>query len=221
MAYDDNFNIEEFPTNETAKQMLSRVSPIYDKSYVGKWIFQVMGMEMAEARVLVESLRDQCYLERCTWGMRYWEERYGIEVNETKDLEERRAAVMSKRRRRGAMSPAALEDILEELTGRGITVEEKNQSYSFTVQIADGENIIDYTAIISKINTVKPSHLGYSIELPRKGTLNLYIAVANYQQRTIAITSYDQSGISDVNILVDENQEYLVDEDENILVDKE
>ena len=33
-------DLENFPTRETAKDMLSMISPIYDRSYVGKWIFQ-------------------------------------------------------------------------------------------------------------------------------------------------------------------------------------
>lgn len=219
---DDKFNIEEFPTSETAKRMISRVSPIYGKSYVGKWIFQVMGLEMDEARALVESLRDQTYLERCTWGMRYWEERYGIEVDEAKDLEVRRAAVMRKRGRKGQpISPAALEDIIEAMTGREISITEHNETYTFTVSIGEGTTETDYDEIIDKVNTVKPSHLSYSFELARKGTLNLYMAVASYRSRTVSLTDYDQSGIDDVNILVDENKEYLCDEDGNIFVDNE
>lgn len=217
---DEKFNIEEFPTNETAKQMIRRVSPIYDQSYVGKWIFQVMGLEMSEARALVESLRQQCYLEQCTWGMRYWEERYGIEVDETKDLEERRATVMAKRRKREALQPASLETILEELTDREVTIQEDNPRYRFTVQIDEGDTAIDYVALISKINTVKPSHLAYSIELPRKGTLKLYFAAAMYEVKTVEFTDYDRRGVSDVIWLVDENGNTLADEDGNIFVEQ-
>ena len=42
----DSFDIEHFPTNPTALRMMSRISPIYDRSYVGKWIFEVMGADM-------------------------------------------------------------------------------------------------------------------------------------------------------------------------------
>ena len=38
-------NLENFPTSPAAKRMMKTVSPIYDKSYVAKWIFQVMGLE--------------------------------------------------------------------------------------------------------------------------------------------------------------------------------
>lgn len=218
---DEKFDLEHFPTTETAKRMMSRISPIYDRSYVGKWLFEVMGLEMEEARILVESLRDQCFIERCTWGMRYWEQRYGIIPDETKPIEERRQAVIQKRGKAQAMTPAALEQILEALTQREVAVSEDNSNYRFTVSIGEGTSHVDYEAVIKKVNTVKPSHLEYSIELARKGTLNLYMAVASYKSKTVSLTDYDQSGIDDVNILVDENKEYLCDEDGNIFVDNE
>ena len=218
---DEKFDLEHFPTTETAKRMMSRISPIYDRSYVGKWLFEVMGLEMEEARILVESLRDQCFIERCTWGMRYWEQRYGITPDETKPLEERRQAVIQKRGKAQAMTPATLEQILEALTQREVAVSEDNSNYRFTVSIGEGTSRVDYEAVIKKVNTVKPSHLEYSIELARKGTLNLYMAVASYRSKTVSLTDYDQSGIDDVNILVDENKEYLCDEDGNIFVDNE
>lgn len=214
-----NFDIEHFPKNETAKRMLGRVSPIYGESYVGKWLFEVMGLEMDEARKLVESLRQQCYLEQCTWGMRYWEERYGIEVDETKDLEARRAAVMAKRGKRQPLSPVSLETILEELTGRDVTISENNPQYRFTVQIEEGTTTVDYTAVIKKINTVKPSHLSYSIELPRKGTIKMYFAAAMYEVQNITYTEYDHRGVSDVIWLVDENGNTLADENMNVFVE--
>ena len=154
-----DFDIERFPESESAKQMMSRISPIYENSYVGKWLFEVMGIEWDQARQLVESLRQQCFLEQCTWGIRYWEQRYGLEVDETKDLETRRAAVIAKRGRKQPLTPATLEDILEALTGRPVTVDEDNGNYTFKVSIEEGTSTVDYIAVIKKINTVKPSHL--------------------------------------------------------------
>lgn len=217
----EKFDLEHFPTTETAKRMMSRVSPIYDNSYVGKWLFEIMGLEMQEARILVESLRDQCFLERCTWGMHYWEQRYGIVADETKPLEERRQAVIRKRGKNQAMSPATLEKILETLTEREVAVNEDNSNYRFTVSIGEGTSRVDYEAVIKKIDTVKPAHLAYTIELARKGSLNLYMAVASYREKHITVTEYDQSGIDDITILTDEDEEYLCDEDGNILIDNE
>ena len=51
-------NLEQFPTSETAKKMLSYITGngFYDNSYVGKWIFQVMGEEMGDARAIIDEL---------------------------------------------------------------------------------------------------------------------------------------------------------------------
>lgn len=214
-----DFDIELFPTSSAAKRMIDRVSPIYDRSYVGKWLYQVMGLEMDEARDFIRSLRDQCFLERCTWGMRYWEERYGIEVDETKDLEERRRAVLLKTQKREALTPANLEDLLEELTGRTVTLIEDNANYSFTVELADGNSPIDYPAFISLVNTTKPSHLAYLIHMSKEGTLKLFSAFAMHEVKTIKWTEYDDKGVSDLTWLVDERIDALMDEDGNVLLD--
>ena len=91
----------------------------------------------------------------------------------------------------------------------------------FKISIDEGTNVVDYLAVIKKTDTVKPSHLGYTIELPRKGTLTLHIGVASYQEKSVTISEFDQSGISDITLLVDEDDEYLCDEDGNIFIDEE
>jgi len=214
-----NFDIEHFPTTETAKRMISRVSPIYDRSYVGKWLFEIMGFEMEEARILVKSLRDQCWLESCTWGMRYWEERYGIEVDETKDLEARRAAVIAKRGKKRPLSPAAFEEVLKTLTGRDVTIDENEHPCSFTVQIEEGPSPVDYIAIIEKIDAMKPSHLSYSIELPRKKEANLYFAAVMHEMQNIEFTEYNRKSFEAITWIVDESGNTLVDEKMNVIVD--
>lgn len=61
-------NLENFPTSPAAKRMIKTVSPIYDKSYVAKWIFQVMGLEIDEAWQFIEELRLQAFPETATVG---------------------------------------------------------------------------------------------------------------------------------------------------------
>ena len=63
---DDHFDIEHFPTSPSAVRMLSRISPIYDKSYVGKWIFEVMGLEMDDVRLRFDELKAQAFPETAT-----------------------------------------------------------------------------------------------------------------------------------------------------------
>lgn len=151
-------DLEHFPTNETAIRMMERISPIYDRSYVGKWIFEVMGMEMGEARAYFEELRQQPFPERTTWAIEYWERRYAIIPKPTDDLETRRRNIIMKRGARLPMNPARMEQIVDGLTGGTSTVTENVDDYTFQITI-DGVALgINMPNVIKKVKKKKPSH---------------------------------------------------------------
>lgn len=59
---EEKFDLENFPTSESAKRQLGYVTAgFYDRSYVGKWIFQVIGMEYDEARKILEEFPKQFF----------------------------------------------------------------------------------------------------------------------------------------------------------------
>jgi len=156
-------NLENFPTSPAAKRMLKTVSPIYDKSYVAKWIFQVMGLEIDEAWQFIEELRLQAFPETATWGIEYWEQRYHIAPNESLSIEERRQRVIIKRGIRSPMNPARIERIVRDVTGREATVTEENGTYTFHISVLPGESMVDYQELINTVRSVKPSHLSFTV----------------------------------------------------------
>lgn len=154
----EKFDIEHFPTSPSAIRMMSRVSPIYGRSYVGKWIYQVMGMEMDAARLRLEELRLQAFPETVTWGIAYWEQRCGIPINESLDLETRRKNLIIKRGIRSPMNPARVESIVGGMCGRDVDVTENIAPYTFQVTIQAGDTSVDYGAILKRLRQIKPSH---------------------------------------------------------------
>ena len=117
--------LELFPTSESALKMLSYVTPgFYDKSYVGKWMFQVMGLEYDKALKLAEELPEQFFPETATWGLCWHEIKWGLPVQENLSYQERRQAIYEKRDYHSPMTPYIMERYLENATG-------------FTVHIAD------------------------------------------------------------------------------------
>lgn len=156
-------NLENFPTSPAAKRMLKTVSPIYDKSYVAKWIFQVMGLEIDEAWKFIEELRLQAFPETATWGITYWEQRYNIPPDESLSIEERRQRVIIKRGKRSPMNPARIERIVRDVTGREAIVTEENGTYTFHISVLPGESTVDYQELIDTIKSVKPSHLAFKV----------------------------------------------------------
>lgn len=156
-------DLEKFPTSPAAKRMIKTVSPVYDNSYVGKWIFQVMGMEVDEAWVFFEELQLQAFPETATWGIIYWEQRYHIAPDESLTIEERRQRVIIKRGKRSPMNPARIEQFTMDVTGRQAVVTERNEEYVFLISILPGESEVDYSELIRTIRSVKPSHLSFRV----------------------------------------------------------
>lgn len=156
-------DLEKFPTSPAAKRMMKTVSPVYDKSYVGKWIFQVMGMEADEAWVFFEELRLQAFPETATWGIVYWEQRYHIPPDDNMTTEERRQRVIVKRGKRSPMNPTRIEQFIRDVTGRQSEITERNEEYAFSVSILPGESEVDYHELIRTIRSVKPSHLSFTV----------------------------------------------------------
>lgn len=172
-------NLENFPTSPAAKRMLKTVSPIYDKSYVAKWIFQVMGLEIDEAWKFFEELRLQAFPETATWGIQYWEQRYHIPSDESLSLEERRQRVIIKRGKRAPMNPAKIEQFVQDITGRPVEARHIEGTYIFWVLISPGESNINFQSIVEAIKRVKPSHLAFEVVFESKAVVN--VSTASYR----------------------------------------
>ena len=77
----EKFDLENFPVSESAKNMIASVSDgFYDNSYVGKWLFEVMGQEYDAAREIAEDILNQLFPETATWGLMYHEIKWGLPV---------------------------------------------------------------------------------------------------------------------------------------------
>ncbi len=147
------FDLENFPTSKSAKKMLSYVSDgFYDESYVGKWLFQVMGVEYDKALEIVEDLPAQFFPETATWGLMYHEMKWGLPIRLNLSYEERRGLIYQKRDCRAPMTPYRMERYLENVT-------------NFEVHIADVNDLGAYGFIPSHPNIFKAYFLG-------EGTLN-------------------------------------------------
>lgn len=151
-------NLDNFPNNETAQRMLTMVSPIYDKSYVGKWLFEVMGIELGYAADLICGLTEEAFPETATWTLAYWEDMYGIQTNTALSYDQRRKAILEKRYFRRPMNPARIEQIIQKATGRDIKVVENTSPGCYEVKVMDGESDANLDKIRSLISQVKQSN---------------------------------------------------------------
>ena len=148
-------------TTQAARRMLKMVSPIYQNSYIGLWVMEVIAREYDGARALIESLPLQFRVESCTWSIGMWERRYGVE-SAGSDLEQRRTNVILKRDARAPMNPRKLELLCDRITGGQSQVQEGSGPYTVRAYIAtrDPGRV---NLLASMIGQVKPAHI--SVEL--------------------------------------------------------
>lgn len=154
--------LENFPKSESAKQMMSYITQngFYDNSYVGKWIFEVMGREWDEIRKIFDSFPEQGFPQTCSWSLSYFEQKFGLESKGT--FEERKLALMKKVSVVLPFTPENIKQNIEDLSGvpmERIQVIEYPEEFRFQIRtdLTEGEN--DVINAKDYIGDIKPAHL--------------------------------------------------------------
>lgn len=156
------FDIDKFPTSPTGRRMLRRVSPIYDNSYVAKWLYQVMGLEWDEAWQYTKELREQAFTQTVTWGIEYQEHKYSIIPNENLSLQERRARLYRKKTTKFPISPWHIEKYIKDGWNIDADVDETFGWGRLRLKILqDDEN--KFREMLKDLRRIKPSHLVLSL----------------------------------------------------------
>ena len=114
--------MQEILTNEKAQEIIDYVSQIYGESYVGLWLYQVIGSVMGPICDVSEQLRYETSPSTTTLLLPYYEAEYGIQPDLTMTLEQRRNVVVASMRSKGACTPARLADSVSAALG-GVPVE--------------------------------------------------------------------------------------------------
>lgn len=221
----DNVDLEHFPTNEVAQRLLTYVTRgWYDKSYVGKWIFEVIGLELDSAIKRVEELQNQAFLEKADWGLYFHELMYGIPMNAADDIEERRRTILKYRDRsiKSPMNPSRLENIILSIFGLVSSVIEQPEQYKFLLNIDWGKVPADLKFIyelLKLIDSIKPSHIGYTAQLNMAERSKISVGFAVKEYKKIKVNNYVSSDpLIGINCYVDEDTILLANEDDDLLI---
>lgn len=168
------FDIENFPLSSSARRMLGSVtSGFYDRSYVGKWLFEVMGTELDELHMIIDSLPEQYFPETATWGLFFHEIKWGLPVRENLSYEERRNLIYQKRDYRISMTPYHMEAYLANATGFAVRIYDVNDpgEYGFRFSHPNvfrvafiGEGTLDTRMVRQILNRLKQSHTTYILD---------------------------------------------------------
>lgn len=194
--------------SQSADRMLGRVSPIYDNSYVGLWIFEAIGREYDGMWDIVNSLPDQLFPQSVTWAIELWEQRYGIVPSSTQTLEERRQAIIAARSVPAPLLPSTLEKYIYNLTGRETRVTDYVRDFTFGIEVvsSDGMRGSDLKEIMAYINRHKPSHMSYDLLFQSEAQITIGVETG-YWRFPYRMTGMAKAGqLPEVSTIFHENE---------------
>ena len=150
-------------TNELGDRMLDMVAPIYDQSLVALYLFQALGTVLEKETDFVETdYINQMYPQTATWGLKYWEEEYGIITDASKTIEQRRKYLMSVMYKNLPMTPKRIKQIVEGITGIYCEVLDNYQPNTILVTIRG--YFLNIQMVKDSLDKKTPAHLNYIIK---------------------------------------------------------
>ncbi len=146
--------MEQILTSEIGQQIIQRVTNKYGNSYVGLWLFQIIGMSNDEVKAMVEDFKNQTLPQTATWSLSLWEQSMGLPVNESESVEQRRQNIIEKRRRRNAMNPARIEEIISAMTGTDVRIDEYYGKNRFAIYLSSIPSLVDELSVRKKLKVI-------------------------------------------------------------------
>lgn len=158
-------NIIRSPSAEAFLRMVTQ--GFYNRSAMALWIYEVIGREWDELRVIVEGMQAETQPQTCSWSMGLWEWMYGIEADGGLPLEHRRQTLMRQICGVKPANPAMFRRGLAALLGTGeedIEIRDFLRPYTFGVIFhPTGTTAFDYKRVRAYLDASKPAHLAYQL----------------------------------------------------------
>lgn len=201
-------------TNDAARRMLNRVSPIYEDSFVGLWLYEIMGREFQAIWDTMDDFPNQFYPETATWSLPYWEQRYGLIVDESLSTEARRQRVIDARDKSGRANNYRIETWLAEKSGAEVEVIDNVDDFTFAITLATESHLLptfDINEAIAYINKRKPSHLSYVFRHMIEKNIDIYVGIALYGIQIQDFGTTPQPNFDEEELLADGLGDYLAD----------
>lgn len=169
--------MREILTSEKAQDMIDYVSQIYGNSYVGLWIFQVIGAAMGEVYEIAAKMRYETNPATAELLLDMWEDHYGIARDDSMSAEQRQQRLVAHTIFRRAATPAKIEAAVSAALGGAKTeVTENVEKNTFLVNVR--EAVPDIRPAMAVIERIKPAHLLYQIRVCTQTILDTDIKIA-------------------------------------------
>lgn len=171
---------QKIAKSSAADRMLESVTKgFYDRSYVGLWIYEILGQEMDDVVNWTEDLQAQAYPQTATWSLPYWEDSCQLTRAPGLSIEARRFRILQAMTGRRPINPDRIERLVSVFTGGPVKVEENPRGQTFRI-VLDSPETVDvglYRRIYSAVRELRPAQLTFSVSVTEPDPLNTNIYV--------------------------------------------
>ncbi|ACV64918.1 hypothetical protein Dtox_4251 [Desulfofarcimen acetoxidans DSM 771] len=157
-------------------RMLTYLPPYYGESRIMNTIIEAQGIEIDKFNYALNETLNQFFTLTATWGLTFYEEKYGLPVNESLNLQTRRQLVLAKKRS-GRTSLLTMLQAVEPT----ITLIRGGLRLPFIVY--SEEDIYNFGPLIVLLERHRPAHLGYLFHLIPDIEESGYYVYANHKIR--------------------------------------
>jgi hypothetical protein len=124
-----------------------------------------MGQEYDDMADWAYTVRQEAFVQTCTWSLPIWEWLYGIEPDDALPIDYRRGRILSKKLQVPPINPARIEQILSALTGVPVEIIENEGPYTFRVVVDESTMPVEnLKQMFRLLREIKPSHLSFCTE---------------------------------------------------------
>lgn len=175
---------DEIVTSESARRMLGYIVPIYDFDRIMLTVFQTVGVEVDELWDWVREIRLQAFPQTATWGLKYWEQRFRLPVNESMPIEERRKRIIVWMNTEWPVTRKRMETIVTEAAGVPAEVIENVAPYTFMVVLDwNTDAPLDLVSVRDVIEETKPAHLAFRFAAQNSVSVQICTRSDTYQTK--------------------------------------
>lgn len=154
-----DLDIIHSPEAETFRRMVTK--GFYDRSYLGLWMYEVIGREWDEMKAWAEGIKSEIHPQTCTWSIGIWEWVYGFENDESLSLEYRRQRILAKVLGTRPINPEVIRRGVAKITDCDVDIKDFAGPYRFalTIHMPEDRDVFLYESVREYVRTVKPAHL--------------------------------------------------------------
>ena len=140
--------------------LLGYLPKYYKDSIVIDNLNNTNAAELTIFKSKLDSTLNQFFLSSADFTLERWEKEFGIEVNNTLDIDFRRSRIKAKLRGQGTVTVTLIKNVAESFSNGLVDVIEDNTNYQFTIKFVSTLGIPPNMSDLQKaIEDIKPAHL--------------------------------------------------------------